>query len=532
MDWWQGYVDAALLGTDRRRPAPPKETNESDDLISLVRDLDWSQPEAALLSVAGVVGQYQQVGRCAKQNESVGSSIAPCEPDTQPCCSDRIAQYLGVAMQEYPEAVPELLGLMASMGQRVPPKWLPKLLSFGCRQLDLQTQIGAVLGYRGRWLAARNPDWRYGCVVQNNDMQADDATDSVAEIQRLQKQWQLGTARERCLALQQWRKVDSETAREALCESWKAESWRDREAFLSALATGLSLYDEDFLESALSDRAKSVRASAAQLLATLPESGLCQRMAERSRAFVRVYGDGRQLCIDVALPEQFEPDWGRDGIVKKPLSGEGERAGWVRQMLAKTPLSVWMAEPMQLAKTAAAHEWRDVLINGWAAAIQRQRSAVAATGEAVEWAIAWLSELGVYDLDEAMACELLLLLPVDRREAYLRSQLPKDANHHNIAHWLRLVSAISQRWDFAFSQLVLTQLMKLLKGKAKYGDLFSPPISLALSLHPGLAAQAAQTVNNLTQNQYPTRAWQKFLDRFLGLLSLRWEIYQAYADSS
>lgn len=546
MDWWQGYVDVALLGTNRRSPTCPQET---DNLSKLVCALNWNQPEAALLSAAGIVSQYQRVGKCAEQRvekrveqTDVAASTEPCQPDVQPCCSDRIAQYLGVAMQEYPEAMPELLGLMRAMDQRVPPKWLPKLLSFGQRRLEVQAQISAVLGNRGRWLAAQNPDWRYGCVVQNKNMQTknmqtEDIEESEHKIVRLQQQWQLGEPRERCLALQQWRGIDPEAAREALCEGWKKESRRDREAFLSAIATGLSLEDEPFLEEALNDRASAVRKAAADLLAQLPESALTQRMTDRVCSFIRLYGEGQQMRIEVSLPEAFDKAWERDGIVLKPASGEGERAGWLRQMLAKTPLYVWSADPADIVKAAAVHEWREVLLNGWAQAIQRQRSGDCderdyGESDAVTWAIAWLYGLSAYELDEAVVRDLLLLLPTDRREHYLRFRLPACANHQTTAHWLRLVAAMPQQWDFKFSKIVLTQLFELLKEKAKYGDLFSPPTSLALSLHPGLAAQAAQQVNNLTQDKYPTRAWQKFLDRFLGLLSLRWEIYQAYADSS
>ncbi|MEL7227453.1 MAG: hypothetical protein AAGL17_22145, partial [Cyanobacteria bacterium J06576_12] len=88
------------------------------------------------------------------------------------------------------------------------------------------------------------------------------------------------------------------------------------------------------------------------------------------------------------------------------------------------------------------------------------------------------------------------------------------------------------RWNFDFSQLILSQLIKLLKRKPKYGDLFSPPITIALSLHPGIAKEASIKIETLLQTQYPTKAWQKFLDRFLEILTLRWEIYQAFANSS
>ena len=77
----------------------------------------------------------------------------------------------------------------------------------------------------------------------------------------------------------------------------RASSWRapgppsprsDRARFLAALATGLTVDDDAFLEQALDDRRKEVREAALELLRRLPGSSLGRRMAERARAAVRV----------------------------------------------------------------------------------------------------------------------------------------------------------------------------------------------------------------------------------------------------
>ena len=532
-EYWKACLSAALIGTDRRLPVAPKGNN---DLAQMLQKLDWGQPASALLNATSVIAQYQAVGKTVGSSHEFGSepmpselvTVEPCESDTMPCCSDRIARYLGTAISNYAEVVSELLELIATSRQRIPPEWLPALLTFGERKTALQPLIVAVLGNRGSWLAAQNPNWRYGCVLTLANSIGEKGADIKAELSTLQQQWESGSGHDRILAFKQWRSLDPSSAREALAESWKSEAWRDREAFITAMTLQLSIEDEPFLETALTDRAKSVKACAAELLATLPTSQLCQRMAERVQPLIQLHKSSQPLQIEVNLPETYDLAWERDGIKREPQYGEGEKASWLRQIIEKVPLSTWVEDPEEIVQVAESHEWGEALIDGWAVAIQQQRS----QPKAKEWAAAWLYQFGAYDLDETAIKDLLMLLPAEQREVYLRSQIPKKANDQNLAHWLRLVAQENQRWNFDFSRLIVTQLIKLLKGKPKYGDRFSPPTTLALSLHPGIATEASTKIEKLLQTQHPTRAWQKFLERFLELLNLRWKIYQAFANSS
>ncbi|MEL6260309.1 MAG: DUF5691 domain-containing protein [Cyanobacteria bacterium J06626_6] len=538
MEWWQGFVSAALVGSNRQTPALPQ---TSDALAGLVRQLDWgSEPATAILSVAGTVALYQQVGWRPTSGAGQETDAAhwevpqPCDPDQLPCCSPQVARYLDTLLDEYPQVVAELLSLMAESGQRVPPKCLPKLLAFGAQRSELAPVsgdvLGAVLGRRGRWLAAQNPNWHYASGLQGKGA-ADD-------VSMLRSRWYTGGRQARLQAIRQWRQAEPEGARAAIAETWASAAWRDREALLSTLAIHLSLADEPFLEEALADRAKNVRQQAANLLSRLPASQLCQRMAERVRQLVTLSVDSANadasLAIEVDLPEAFDRTWAQDGISQPPLNGLGERASWLQQMLAKTPLTHWqfaegpsnrLVEPQTIVEAVAAHEWRAVLLGGWALAVSQQQQ----SEQAAVWAQALLHQFGAYELEETVLKTLLLLLPLPMREGYLRSQLPQPNNDRNVAHWLRLVAEGSQRWDFDFSRIVLAQLMAVVENKPKYGELFRPPVSLAMALHPGLAAEASQRVRLLPQK--PTATWQRFLDEFLGVLNARWQMYQAFAES-
>ena len=83
--------------------------------------------------------------------------------------------------------------------------------------------------------------------------------------------------------------------------------------FLDSLRTGLGPQDEPFLEQALADRSRNVRAVAAELLSALPGSALAARMAAaRPRA-----------CVDVTAPR---PDARRGGAARV-RRGDGARRG-------------------------------------------------------------------------------------------------------------------------------------------------------------------------------------------------------------
>ena len=155
MDAWQSCVGAALVGTDRQTP----ELREKGALGKVVCGLDWSEPERALLGAVGAISLHKQVGwRPEKKDFAL---VEACDPADLPCCSQRTERHLEVAMEKHPEVLPELLGLMAAAGQRIPAQRLPEVLNFGKRNKVLRPQLLAVLGKRGQWLAAQNSFWQY-----------------------------------------------------------------------------------------------------------------------------------------------------------------------------------------------------------------------------------------------------------------------------------------------------------------------------------------------------------------------------------
>ncbi|MDJ0704419.1 MAG: DUF5691 domain-containing protein [Leptolyngbyaceae cyanobacterium MO_188.B28] len=513
MEWRQRLTSTALIGTDRQTPQPPE---AEDALTTVVKQLDWGQPEQALLGAAGAISLHQQVGR-QPMNKAL-PPLVPCSLDDLPCCSARTARHLVVALTEQREVMSELLELMAVAGQRAPHALLPRLLILGQQTAKLRPQISQALGKRGQWLAAQNPAWAYGRVHTLDDF-APEAPDS-------QKIWREGDRSERALFLQQWRQVDPDTAREALEAIWSSELAKDRETLIAGLSVQLSMADEPFLEKALSDRAQGVRKLAAGLLVQLPESDLCQRMAQRAQTFVQLQTKGKDFKIDVTLPESCEKDWERDGVNPKPPGKAGKRAGWLTQILASAPLDVWQADPAAaIAPAIADNEWRDLLIQGWGLAAWRQHK--------LDWVDALISQFSLPEFDPDLLADLLALFPSERREQILRDKLPPlRTKDEDLTSWLYQVAQGSQPWSLDFSRLVLKQLLSLLTtSQTNRYKLFYPVRNMALTLHPDLAPEASEVMLALSQEKH-FAYWRNTLNEFLSCLTFRQDIHQAFEDTS
>ena len=535
--WWQRLVGTALEGTARQSPEQPADKTLLYDVLS---QLDWQNPEAALLKTAGIYSVYQLAGKQKRKQpadtQTENPEITTAQPDTQVCCSTHISAHLRVGLEQYPQAVEELLNLIADLNQRVSAPLLPAILRYGEKYAYSQPSVEAVLGNRGRWLAAQNPDWQY---VRQAESTTSPDTVSESDVARwrysagvaLPSHWESGNKKQRLTAITQWRQVDPAGAREAIAASWKSENWRTRESAVQTFHINLTMSDEPFLEAALSDRAVGVQRSAIACLEKLPESRLCQRMTKRVQNFVRITTTETDFTVEITLPETFDVDWKKDGIEETSADRLSDQASWVAQMLSKTPLNVWESA-FENSQAVFAHPKiterdRLILLTGWSRAVCNQKN----TQLAKEWVPRLLSQQAFQEWDPEVLSEMLSILPTKEEEQYLRAQMPTKANDQSISHWLQLVAENKQKWDYDFSRLILMRLMQVMKGKRKYGDLFSPPANLALSLHPGLAPEAERMIESWTQHQRPTKAWQRFLDEFLGVLTYRWQMYQLLAQS-
>ncbi|MFJ8634441.1 DUF5691 domain-containing protein [Streptomyces sp. NPDC093568] len=407
---WEELVTAALLGTDRRTPPGGTPGREAP---------------VTLLDAAAVQTVRRRAGlRPARAAERPQPAPADPRPALPPAATRRLAMLLsdrpGVSgggrrgtAPDLVELLPEWLATANRRGFAPPPEVLPALLDSARGRTDLRPAALSFAGPRAVWLARLNPDWRFALRATPGGGAALPRLDDAAEVGQL---WQEGLFAERVALLAAIRSRQPAAARELLTTTWATERAEDRLMFLDSLRAGLGPQDEPFLEQALSDRSRNVRATAAELLSALPDSALAGRMAVRAGACValdhtgELFDDAAQApdstrqsprptthqalnhtgtapdstrktpVIAVEAPHECDAGMERDGVVAKAPAGRGERSWWFGQLVEAAPLSTWPGRlggrtPREIVALPVADDWQAELHAAWCRAAVRQRDA-------------------------------------------------------------------------------------------------------------------------------------------------------------
>jgi hypothetical protein len=498
-------VAIASVGTSRK----PVSLGGADGALGeALRTIDAAESaQAKLLGAVAVLAQYEACGRLPKP---ATATPEPAADETRPACSRRAADILGQLLAMTNTAtkdrlLAEWLDHAARADRRAPWRLLPALLDYGGARRARRDAIAHAAAARGAWLMRQNPRWQYAAGEQEDPGAL----------------WQTGTRDQRLAAIARLRQADPATARDLIASTWKEDAADDRAAFVASMATALSPADEPFLESALDDRSKQVRAAAADLLARLPESGLVRRMIERGEPLIQLKPAGKggllrkgtPAAIEVKLPpDRFEPAWGRDGVVEKPEARTGRRQWWLQQMLAAIPPAHWSSKwnltPQECVAATAKNEFEDVLLQSWQIAAGRNPDP------------AWITALLLAAAKEGrgpLTLELLVHLPADARHAItaevlespkldlqqliaLLQQAPHELDRHSAAALFRRIEKeVEQTSRAAYSYVVGYALVEAASRV--------PP-----SFHDELAAR--WTGDTWEQNR-------KARDEFLRVLHLR-----------
>lgn len=316
-------IAAATVGVGQR----PLEVTALAGPAGAHADVLDADPAAAVLDAAALLDTARRAGGLIPTATELPIAATP---DTSAELSGVAGDILrGVLGRGDRELTLELLNAAAGAGFRAPVPDLPALLDYALRDTSVRAAVAAVLGERGRWLAAHRPEW----------LRVADASAAPEEDPEV---WVTGRPAERLAWLAGVRGRDPEHARDLLAAGWARETGDDRAALLGVLRTGLSGADEPFLEAVLDDRKAEVRQRARRLLAMLPGSAFTARAQARAADVLRLERRGLRRRLAVTLPDSPDAAARRDGLVSaSPYPMLGERGWHLLQVIAAAPLLTW-----------------------------------------------------------------------------------------------------------------------------------------------------------------------------------------------
>jgi hypothetical protein len=347
--------------------------------------------------------------------------------------------------------LPTWLSLAQARGVAVPHVCLVPLLEQAMARPALREKLQPVLGARGRWLIAQNPEWtaKFSAV----------ADDAVA----LELAWNTGSPPQRAAALRAMRAADPSAALASLQSGWAQEPPENRAALLPALETGLSLADEPFLETALDDKRKEVRFAARELLSFLPGSQLSARCAARLDALftLKPGAAGALPVLEVALPESCDKAMKRDGVGSENPHGMGEKQCWIFNMMQCVPPAHWVSRwglaLTEVMQVVDASDFRTSLKHGLMHAIGL--SARAGAEHAVDW-------FGIVTADSHVLVRWAMFLPPAARENVLQTWL-KSADGKGVPAALALTQHMANvggaQLSPAVSRLLLGRMQQIVR---------------------------------------------------------------------
>ena len=452
---WSALVSAALLGTERTGGSAPVPTA----VAGLVAGTDTEQ---AILAAAASMAVRRRAGRTTSIDQA--ALPLPAEPDPRPQLAGAQARYVGLAFEERPSLVPEILELVRRIGRRVPEEWLPDLMAYAERTDDADTTPVQLGGTRAAWLASTLPEL---------------TTDAVWGIgEDWEEAWaSAASGAVRAALVRRFRERDLPRARGFLADHWSEVATEERARILAALETGLDPADEAFLSERLADRRADVRRTAAGLLVLLPQSTLTGRLEAEARPLLATGGLVRK-SLKVSLPtpsEQFEAL----GFTGRPASGYGERAWLLRSVLAHVRAERWtewlQVDAPGLVDQATRSDEARPLIEGW-------MEATARFGDPV-WAAAVLRNKEVPTKVSADVGQVLARLsPAERALAVADSAAVLDPSL-----LAGLAATVPGPWPKSLGDAVLTAARTAGREQYPGADLYELVRAAALRLPPNRA---------------------------------------------
>ncbi|WP_425356963.1 DUF5691 domain-containing protein [Streptomyces inhibens] len=517
---WPDLVSAALLGTERRMPPVAVRSGQG--------------AASALLDAAAVSTVRR---RAALRPAPAGERPVPAPADPRPPLPPAARRRLSLLLADrggagggsrrgttpdLTELLPQWLAAAEGYGYRAPEALLPALLDAARARTDLRPAALALAGPRAVWLARLNDEWKFALRGIGGPAAPPGADDP----EEVRLRWEEGLFAERVALLTALRRRDPQAGLALLVTTWSTERAEDRLMFLDSLREGLSAADEPFLEQALSDRSRNVRATAAELLSALPGSALAARMARRARTCIGLDRTADPAAIVVEAPHECDAGMQRDGVTPKPPSGRGERSWWLGQLVEAAPLEGWHErfagrDPAAIVALPVADDWRTELHDAWSRAAVRQRNA--------DWARALLGAPGAPSHAAEVApagstrdlTKLLTVLPDDERAGWVAEFIAA----HGLSDAFRMLGVCAVPWAEPLGRSVVDAL-DIARDAGSYPWSFSGVMGLAERCLDPAAADRLDMLTAVTDEPEGASPgsggyWSEAFQRLVGTLRLR-----------
>ncbi len=505
------WLKPALLGVQQPLSAPGFDGRLGDFLVRVM------QHEDAALGFSRGVGVLAACSRAAIRTAATDSQHpAPAPKDArmlQPghrwIAALQEALGTGAVSQSFETRLQyEACSRLAQADACLPAALLPSALAAGQRSIPLRTALLPVLGARGRWLAALNPEWKYAIGSDSAGHADVSATSAI---------WQNGSHVDRLAFFGAERARDPVRANALLRAGLSEIAARERVDFVALLEADLAASDQSLLELLMKDRSREVRTLAARMLAALPESAHAQQLIAWLGPLVT---RERKLLItrwQCEAPAAADPAWAAAAVDSKRPATEslGERAWWLYQLARQVPLTWWCQHTgmsaADLVAWAAKTDWKAALMRAWSERAGRAD---------IDWIEALLASKS-RDVQRRTA-ELLALLPLPLRERHWPGTLAELIAGDRVADVIGSCG-LGETLSAGYSRPLYASLLEAFRKDQLRHDYTQRAVVLQLAtlLHPDCLRDAAPVARALDE----TPAMAECALAFDRIVRVRWALH-------
>jgi hypothetical protein len=215
----------------------------------------------------------------------------------------------------------------------------------------------------------------------------------------------------------------------------------------------------------------------------------------------------------------------RDGVTSRAPAGVGQRAWWLEEVLARTPMATW-GTPDDLLRLPIPEEWAGVVRRGLG-------RAAAAQGDG-EWAAAlvdrlWPEATAAQRPDDRLLLEALYeALPTQQRAERAADVLRNDPGRATAAGVERLLELCPRPWPPGLADAALAAIAVLVRGGASTWRL-AGLVTLAgtrLPLVDGSTVDAVERLRAAFAEDRPADPRLGTLDQLIDVLRFRHEMHE------